>query len=211
MSRAGWVFCPSWRPSCTSAHRSSSRGVRAGAARPTQRRVAAGPNTRRGPRRFGGCVRPGEQRQHDAAGGHARTRHGSTRRLLLSQHRQHRYGATTNVTCCCRQRQCIRPLGITQQPLHQRRFDPQPLPGCGGAARRAGDDLDVPPETGEFDADHSASEYYGAGQAIGRNCVISAGDSGSRLRYSAPAPPREYVFVRTSSTRLKRVRHGEDR
>ena len=28
------------------------------------------------------------------------------------------------------------PLGFTQQPLHQRRFDTQSLPGCGGAARR---------------------------------------------------------------------------
>ena len=73
----------------------------------------------------------------------------------------------------------------TQQPLHQRRFDPQPLRGCGGAARRAGDDLDVPPETGEFDADRSASEYYGAGQALGSL-------HGGRARYRRPFRDREW-------------------
>lgn len=43
------------------------------------------------------------------------------------------------------QRQRISPFGgLREEPIHQRRFDRESPPGCGGTPGRADDDLGVP-------------------------------------------------------------------
>ena len=178
-----------WTPSPSATNCCNGSGVDpaacAGAARPTQRRIAAGPNTRRG---FLDALEDAfAQANSDSATLLvAMLGHGMVRRedfFFLSNDGTGRGDHERDVL--------LPPAAVhppprhTQQPLHQRRFDPQPLPGCGGAARRAGDDLDVPPETGEFDADRSASEYYGADQASRkpsrRSCSVSQALPGSGM------------------------------